>query len=110
MACAAEHYSERAFSLGGTRLELLHADGGRVFGDAAATDTERMAATLARWIIRGGFRTRFACGSVTRKRLPGLRTAEQIKRPPTPVEADCRAHHAGFRQGRPPVVYPVNPL
>jgi hypothetical protein len=86
----------------------------RVFGDAGATEVERGAATLARWIIKERppeVHVRLLQREV---RLPGLRTAAQIKAAADAlVEADwLRAPAAvtGFGRGRAPVVYLVNPL
>jgi hypothetical protein len=85
----------------------------RVFGDAGATETERMAATLSRWIIETRPREVHVRQLQCEVRLPGLRSAEQIKRgadalveadwlrPPVPIK--------GFGRGRTPVVYAVNP-
>jgi hypothetical protein len=85
----------------------------RVFGDAAATSVERMAATLARWIMKERPAEVHVRTLLRDVRLPGLRTAEQIKaaanalveadwlRPPTPVK--------GFGLGRTPGIYLVNP-
>jgi Protein of unknown function (DUF3987) len=84
----------------------------RVFGDAAATDAERMAATLARWIIRER-PTEVHVRSLQREiRLPGLRTAEQIKTAANSlVEADwLRPPPLSGRFGpRVPVIYQINP-
>jgi hypothetical protein len=86
----------------------------RVFGDAAATDTERMAATLARWIIKQRPDEVHVRHLQREVRLPGLRTAEQIKRAADAlVEADwLRAPMpvTGLGKGRAPIVYLVNPL
>ena len=61
----------------------------RVFGDAAATDVERIAATLARWIIREQPPEVYVRRLQREVRLPGLRSAEQIiKVADALVEAD----------------------
>jgi hypothetical protein len=84
----------------------------RVYGDAAVTQLDRAAATLALWVI-GNRPTELHVRHLQRDaRLPGLRTAEQIRaaadalveadwlRPPSPG--------SGFGQrGR--IAYPVNP-
>lgn len=85
----------------------------RVYGDAAATDRERIAATMARWII-GQRPPELHVRHLQREvRLPGLRTAEQIRatadalveadwlRPPTTTSE--------FGAGRARVAYEVNP-
>jgi hypothetical protein len=69
----------------------------RVYGDAAATERERGAATLARWIFAKRPPAELHVRHLQREvRLPGLRTADQIRgaadvlvdadwlRPPTP--------------------------
>jgi hypothetical protein len=68
----------------------------RVYGDAAATERERVAATLARWIIAERPAELHVRHLQRNVRLLGLRTAEQIRvaadalveadwvRPPTP--------------------------
>jgi hypothetical protein len=86
----------------------------RVYGDAAATDTERMAATLAQWVIKTKPEAVHVRHLQREVRLPGLRTADQIRRAADAlVEADwLRAPPPvqGFGTGRAPVIYPVNPL
>jgi hypothetical protein len=85
----------------------------RVFGDAGATEIERGMATLARWIIREKPPEVHVRHLQREVRLPGLRTAEQIKsaadglveadwlRPPLPI--------VGFGKGRAPAIYTINP-
>ena len=64
----------------------------RVFGDAAATDVERIAATLARWIIREQPPEVYVRRLQREVRLPGLRSAGQItKAADALVEAVQRA-------------------
>jgi hypothetical protein len=84
----------------------------RVYGDAAATERERNAATLARWI----FSSRSAEVHVRHLqrdvRLPGLRSAEQIRVVAEAlVEADwLRLPAPGNEFGqRGRIAYPVNP-
>lgn len=86
----------------------------RVYGDATASERERAAATMARWIVSESERpAELHVRHLQRNvRLPGLRTAEQIRaaadalieadwlRPPTP------GSEFGQR-GR--VAYAVNP-
>jgi hypothetical protein len=84
----------------------------RVYGDAVATERERGAATLARWIVAerpAELHVRYLQRNV---RLPGLHTAHQIRSAADVlVEADwlrSPTRGAGFGQrGR--VVYPINP-
>jgi hypothetical protein len=84
----------------------------RVFGDAAATEVERNAATLARWIVKerpGEVHVRQLQREV---RLPGLRDAGQIKKAADAlVEADWLRAPAKtvFGQPRSRVVYIANP-
>lgn len=84
----------------------------RVYGDAAATDRERGAATLARWIFAerpAELHVRHLQRAV---RLPGLRTADQIRSAAdTLVEADLlRTPAQGNEFGqRGRVAYAVNP-
>ena len=82
----------------------------RVFGDAGATGVERNAATLARWIFKehpSEVHVRWLQREV---RLPGLRSAEQIKdAAKVLVEADwLRAPIIGAG-AQSKVVYAVNP-
>jgi hypothetical protein len=82
----------------------------RIFGDAAATDIERIAATLARWIVSEQ-PTELHVRHLQRDvRLPGLRTADQIKKAADAlVEADwLRKPVIGFGSQR-KVVYAINP-
>jgi hypothetical protein len=84
----------------------------RVYGDAAATQRERGAATLARWIMKNR-PTELHVRKLQREvRLPGLRSAEQIRAAADAlVEADwLRAPSPGGEFGqRGRVAYPVNP-
>jgi hypothetical protein len=84
----------------------------RVYGDAAATQTERNAATLARWIVKTKVRevhVRFLQREV---RLPGLREAGVIR---DGIEALQEAGWLGEQESgkpkrkRPRNAYPVNP-
>ena len=84
----------------------------RVYGDAAATERERGAATLARWIIKTRSRDVHVRHLQREVRLPGLRTAEQIRAAAEVlVEADWLCPPAAGtefgQRGR--VAYPVNP-
>jgi hypothetical protein len=84
----------------------------RVFGDAGATEVERAASTLARWIIKekpSEVHVRLMQRDV---RLPGLRTAGQIKAAADfLVEGDWLRPPAKTIVGQPRsrVVYAVNP-
>jgi hypothetical protein len=84
----------------------------RVYGDAAATEGERKAATLARWIVAerpAELHVRHLQRDV---RLPGLRTAEQIRSAADAlVEADwLRLPAPGTEFGqRGRVAYAINP-
>jgi Protein of unknown function (DUF3987) len=82
----------------------------RVFGDAAATDDERGAATLARWIVKDHSAEVHVRQLQRNVRLPGLRSAAQIKKAAGAlVEADwLRPPMIGFAQQR-KVAYVVNP-
>jgi hypothetical protein len=83
----------------------------RVFGDAGATDVERNAATLARWIFKERPNEVHVRALLREVRLPGLRSAEQVKvAAKILVDADwLRAPVIGFGpQSR--VVYAINPL
>jgi hypothetical protein len=84
----------------------------RVYGDAAATERERGAATLARWITKTRLREVHVRHLQREVRLPGLRTAEQIRAAAEVlVEADWLCPPAAGtefgQRGR--VAYPVNP-
>ena len=84
----------------------------RVYGDAAATDGERKAATLARWIIKAQPTEVYVRDLQRNIRLPGLRAAEAIHlAAEILIEADWllkppRTGAAGRRRE----AYPVNPL
>jgi hypothetical protein len=83
----------------------------RVFGDAGATEAERNAATLARWIVKTRPDEVHVRTVLREIRLPGLRTTESIKKAADLlVEADwLRAPpRTVFAQGRGKVAYSVN--
>jgi hypothetical protein len=105
--------SARAFAAAARLMaDYLIAMAERVYGDAAATDQERGAATLARWI----FTERPAEIHVRRLqrdiRLPGLRSSDEIRSAADAlVEADWLrkpTQSTGFQQ-RGKVAYAVNP-
>ena len=84
----------------------------RVYGDAAATERERGAATLARWILASQSAELHVRHLQREVRLTGLRTAEQIRGAAEAlVEADwLRLPAPGNEFGqRGRVAYPVNP-
>jgi hypothetical protein len=84
----------------------------RVYGDAAATERERGATTLARWIVANQPTELYVRYLQRNVRLPGLRTAEQIRAAADLlVEADwLRPPAPGNEFGqRGRVAYPVNP-
>jgi hypothetical protein len=83
----------------------------RVFGDAGASDVERNAATLARWIFEEQ-PNEVHVWTLLREVRPGLRSAEQIKKTADLlVEADWLRAPAKtvFGQLRSRIAYPVNP-
>ena len=72
--------SEEAFVAAATLVgEYFMPMAERVFGDAGASDVERNAATLARWIIKERPHEVHVRRMQREVRLPGLRSAEQIK-------------------------------
>jgi hypothetical protein len=84
----------------------------RVYGDAAATDRERGASTLARWILAERPKEVHVRHLQRGVRLPGLRTADQIRAAcEALIEADwLRPPLPGSEFGqRGKVAYPVNP-
>ena len=84
----------------------------RVYGDAAATERERGAATLARWILASRSAELHVRHLQREVRLTGLRAAEQIRGAAEAlVEADwLRSPAPGNEFGqRGRVAYPINP-
>ena len=84
----------------------------RVYGDAATSERERGAATLSRWIFAERPTELHVRHLQRNVRLPGLRTAEQIKRAADAlVEADWlhppAAGSAFGQRGR--IAYAINP-
>jgi hypothetical protein len=82
----------------------------RVFGDAGASDEERGAATLSRWVFKERPDEVHVRHLLREVRLPGLRTAEQVKKAADLlIDADwLRAPKIGFgTQSK--VAYAVNP-
>jgi hypothetical protein len=82
----------------------------RVFGDAGATIVEHNAATLAQWIVKERPEDIHVRALLREIRLPGLRSAEQIKAAAKIlVDADwLRAPVIGFG-AQSKVVYTINP-
>jgi len=84
----------------------------RVYGDAAATDSERAAAALARWVMKE-LPDQVHVRRLQREvRLPGLRSAEQIRKAADAlVEADWLLPPPKTIVGQPRswVAYAVNP-
>ena len=85
----------------------------RVYGDAAATQQDRNAATLAKWIMRdrpGEVHVRHVLREV---RLPGLINAEEIEKAAAVLIEAGWLHEPvpkkGFGQGRGRNAYAVNP-
>jgi hypothetical protein len=85
----------------------------RVFGDAALPEGDRLAATVARWIIRERPALLNARDLRRRARLPGLREAEKVRLALNVlVEADWLRPafgRAGDSTGRQREDYQVNP-
>lgn len=84
----------------------------RVYGDAAATDRERGAATLARWIMAKRPKELHVRHLQREVRLPGLRTADQIRGAADAlIEGDwLRPPMSGTEFGqRGKIAYPINP-
>ena len=80
--------------------------------DAGASDVEHNAATLARWIFKEQPNEVHVRTLLREVRLPGLRSAEQIKKTADLlVEADWLRAPAKtvFGQPRSRIAYPVNP-
>jgi Protein of unknown function (DUF3987) len=106
--------SEEAFSAAAWLVESYFMPmAQRVVGDANASPTEITAATLARWIKEEGPREVHVRAMIREVRLPGLRSAEQIKAAAKVlVDADWLREPAKtvFRQPRSRVAYAVNPL
>jgi hypothetical protein len=111
MSLPPDAISEEAFIAAATLVgEYFIPMAERVFGDAGATDVERNAATLARWIDKEHPDEVHVRRLLREVRLPGLRSAEQIKKAADMlVEADwLRAPIIGFG-AQSKVVYVINP-
>ena len=111
MSLPPDSISEEAFAAAATLVgEYFMPMAERVFGDAGATDVERNAATLARWIVKERPDEVHVRRLQREVRLPGLRSAEQIKdAAKILVDADwLRAPVIGFG-AQSKVVYAINP-
>ena len=80
MSLPPDSISKEAFAAAATLVgEYFMPMAERVFGDAGATDVERDAATLTRWILKERPDEVHVRTLIREVRLPGLRSAEQIK-------------------------------
>ena len=113
MTLPPDSISEAAFAAAAALVESYFMPmAERVFGDAGASDVERNAATLARWIFKEQPNEVHVRTLLREVRLPGLRSAEQIKKTADLlVEADWLRAPAKtvFGQPRSRIAYPVNP-
>jgi hypothetical protein len=113
MSLPPDGISKHAFAAAATLVgEYFMPMAERVFGDAGAIDVERDAATLTRWILKERPDEVHVRTLLREVRLPGLRSAEQIKKAADLlVEADWLRAPAKtvFGQPRSRVAYPVNP-
>ena len=111
MSLPPDSISEEAFAAAATLVgEYFMPMAERVFGDAGASDAERNAATLARWILKEHPHDMHVRRLLREVRLPGLRSAEHVKAAAKIlVDADwLRAPVIGFG-AQSKVVYAVNP-
>jgi hypothetical protein len=82
----------------------------RVYGDAGATDGERKASTLAKWIVKEKATEVHVRHLQREVRLPGLKTAEDIHEAALVlIEADWLREPPRIGGKRPRMAYPVNP-
>ena len=113
MSLPPDSISKEAFAAAATLVgEYFMPMAERVFGDAGATEVERNAATLARWVLKEQPDEVHIRTLIREVRLPGLRSAEQIKTAAKVlVDADWLREPAKtvFGQPRSRVAYPVNP-
>jgi Protein of unknown function (DUF3987) len=110
MSLPPDSISEEAFAAAATLVgEYFVPMAERVFGDAATTGVERTAATLARWILKEQPNEVHVRRMLREVRLPGLRSAEQVKAAAKVlVDADwLREPVIGFG-AQSKVAYPVN--
>ena len=105
--------SVKAFLAAATMVaEYLMPMAERVYGDAAASQTDRDAATLARWIVKTEAREVHVRHLQREVRLPGLGTAKAIHEAAKAlVEAEWLGERASVKAKgkRPREAYPVNP-
>jgi hypothetical protein len=103
--------SERAFLAAATLVtEYFMPMAERVYGDAGASDADRKAATLAKWIIKENA-TEVHVRLLQREvRLPGLKTADDIHEAARVlIEADWLREPARVSGKRPRMAYAINP-
>jgi hypothetical protein len=82
----------------------------RVYGDAAASESDRKAATLARWIVKARPTEVYVRHVLREVRLPRLKTAEDIHEAARVlIEADWLRDPPAGGGKRPRMAYPVNP-
>ena len=82
----------------------------RVYGDAAASDEDRHAATLARWIVRTRATEVHVRRVLREVRLPGMNKADAIHAAAAVmIEADWLRQPDASTGKRPRMAYPVNP-
>jgi hypothetical protein len=82
----------------------------RVYGDAAASETERRAATLAKWIVKEKATEVHVRHLQREARLPGLKSADEIHEAARAlIEADWLRDPPPSTGKRPRMAYPVNP-
>src|SRR5262249_10063358 len=83
----------------------------RVYGDAGASKAERMATTLAKWIVKEKATEVYVRHVQREVRLPGLKTAEDIHEAARVlIDADWLREPAKIGRKRPRMAYPVNPM
>ena len=81
-----------------------------VYGDAAASETDRKAATLAKWIVKEKVTEVHVRHLQREVRLPGLKTAEDIHDAARAlIDADWLREPPTVAGKRPRMAYPVNP-
>ncbi len=111
MSLPPDSISKEAFAAAATLVgEYFMPMAERVFGDAGATDVERNAATLARWISRNGRTKCMSDGCSVKSGCRDCVRPSRSRRPPrcwsTPTGC-ARQSSASGAQSK--VVYPVNP-
>jgi hypothetical protein len=103
--------SAKAFAAAAHLLDDYHlAMAERVYGDAAATDKDRNAATLARWVMHHKPDEVYVRALQREVRLPGLTSAETIHAAASVlVEADWLQEPPRGAGHRGKAAYPINP-